>query len=154
MFLKLLSWISFSVQNLDEQGKHLQFFFPITTYFLFLLSCIGIELTSDVVLVSGVQQSELVTHIHIPIPFQILFPYRLLHNLYFVTYMSRFPCALQWILVIYLFYIQQCVYVNPNLLIYPSPITFLSIKNILFFPSFIKPAICSLLGDSLFNLQI
>ena len=30
-------------------------------------------------------------------------------------------CALQQALVDYLFYIQQCVYVNPKLLIYPSP---------------------------------
>ena len=31
-------------------------------------------------------------------------------------------CALQQALVDYLFYIQQCVYVNPKLLIYPSPL--------------------------------
>ena len=35
--------------------------------------------------------------------------------------LSRVPCATQWVLVDYLFYIQQCVYFNPKLLIYPSP---------------------------------
>ena len=33
-----------------------------------------------VVLVSGVQQSDSVTHIHVSILFQILFPYRLLQS--------------------------------------------------------------------------
>ena len=36
---------------------------------------------NDVVLVSGVQQSDSVIHIHISILFQILFPCRLLHNI-------------------------------------------------------------------------
>ena len=35
--------------------------------------------------------------------------------------LSRVPCAIQQVLISYLFYIQQCVYVNPNLPIYPSP---------------------------------
>ena len=35
----------------------------------------------NVVLVSGIQQSDSVIHIHIFILFQILFPYRLLHNI-------------------------------------------------------------------------
>ena len=34
---------------------------------------------------------------------------------------SRVPCAKQQVLISYLFYIQQCVYLNPNLPIYPSP---------------------------------
>ena len=32
-------------------------------------------------LASGVQQSDSVTHIHVPILFQILFPFRLLQNI-------------------------------------------------------------------------
>ena len=36
------------------------------------------------------------------------------------TVLSRVPCAMQQVLISYLFYIQQCVYVNPNLPIYPS----------------------------------
>ena len=35
--------------------------------------------------------------------------------------LSRGPCAIQQVLISYLFYIQQCVYFNPNLPIYPSP---------------------------------
>ena len=35
----------------------------------------------NVVLVSGVEQSDSVLHIHITILFQILFPYRLLQNI-------------------------------------------------------------------------
>ena len=34
--------------------------------------------------------------------------------------LSRVPCAIQQVLICYLFYIQQCVYVSPNLPIYPS----------------------------------
>ena len=33
--------------------------------------------------------------------------------------LSIVPCAKQQVLVVYLFYRQQCVYVNPKLLIYP-----------------------------------
>ena len=50
--------------------------------------------------------------IYICIIFQI-FP------LQFITILSRVPCALQQVLV-YLFYIWQCVDVNPKLLICPS----------------------------------
>ena len=32
-------------------------------------------------------------------------------------------CAKQQVLVVYLFYIQQCVYVNSKLLIFPSPLS-------------------------------
>ena len=37
-------------------------------------------MTYNVVLISGVQQSESVIHMHTSIPFQILFPQRLLHR--------------------------------------------------------------------------
>ena len=37
------------------------------------------------------------------------------------TVLSRVPCAIHQVLVSYLSYIQQCVYFNPNLPIYPSP---------------------------------
>ena len=36
---------------------------------------------NNVVLVSGVQQSDLVIHIHVSILFQILFPFKLLQNI-------------------------------------------------------------------------
>ena len=38
--------------------------------------------------------------------------------------LSSVPCAIQLVLVSYLFYIQQCVYVHPNLLIYHFPSCF------------------------------
>ena len=36
--------------------------------------------------------------------------------------LSRVPCAIQQVLISYLFYIQQCVYVNPNLQFIPHPL--------------------------------
>ena len=36
---------------------------------------------NNVVLISGIQQSDSVIHIHVSILFQILFPFRLLHNI-------------------------------------------------------------------------
>ena len=53
----------------------------------------------------SIQQSDSV--IHIFILFQILFPYRLLQNIEWSF------CALQQVLVGYLFYKQQCVCLNP-----------------------------------------
>ena len=35
--------------------------------------------------------------------------------------LNRVPCTIQQVLISCLFYIQQCVYANPNLPIYPSP---------------------------------
>ena len=49
--------------------------------FFFFLNVIGVELIYNVVLVSGVQQSASVIHIHIFILFQILFPYRSLQSI-------------------------------------------------------------------------
>ena len=56
-----------------------------------LLFYIGVELVNTVVLVSGVQQSDSVIHIHISILFQIIFPYRLLQSII----LSIAPCAIQ-----------------------------------------------------------
>ena len=44
--------------------------------------------------------------------------------------LSRVPCAIQQVLISYLFYIQQHVYVNPNLPIYPSPPSQMLLKQI------------------------
>ena len=68
-----------------EVRKHQQFFQPyhalfFTLFFsLLLLHFIGVELASSVVFVSGVQQRASV--IRVSIPFQMLFPYRLLQNI-------------------------------------------------------------------------
>ena len=45
------------------------------------LNFIGVQLIYNVVLVSDVQQSDSVIHIHIFIVFQILFPYRSLQSI-------------------------------------------------------------------------
>ena len=62
-------------------------------------------------------ESTLVIHKQLSILYWILFPYRLLQNTEqsSLCYTVR-PCRL--------FYIQYWVYVNPNLLIYPSPSSF------------------------------
>ena len=49
--------------------------------FLKILFYIGVELINTIVLVSGVQQSDSVIHIHVSILFQILFPFRLLQSI-------------------------------------------------------------------------
>ena len=55
-----------------------KFYFIIFFNFLFY---IGVELINNVVLVSGIQESDSVIHIHVSLLFQILFPFRLLHNI-------------------------------------------------------------------------
>ena len=69
---------------------------------------------NNVVLVSGVQQSDSVIPMEVSFLFQILFPFRLLKNIEpsFLCY-SVGPC---WLSILYI----VCVYVNLKLLIYPS----------------------------------
>ena len=55
----------------------------------------------NVVLVSGVQQSESVIHIHI----STLFFFRLFSHIGHYRVLSRVPCAIQQVLISYLFYI-------------------------------------------------
>ena len=50
--------------------------------------------------------------------------------------LNSFPCAIQQVLVNYLFYVQQCVYTIPILLIYPFPRKF-DLKFFFNFVSFI-----------------
>ena len=57
---------------------------PSNTYyhiFLNFIFYIGVWLINSVLLVSGVQQSDSIIHVHVSILFQILFPFRLLHNI-------------------------------------------------------------------------
>ena len=49
--------------------------------FLNFLFYIGVELINNVVLASGLQQSDSAIHIHLSILLQILFPCRLLKNI-------------------------------------------------------------------------
>ena len=44
--------------------------------------------------------------------------------------LSRVLCAIQQVLISYLVYTQQCIYVNPNLPIYPSPASHLVTINL------------------------
>ena len=44
------------------------------------------------------------------------FPFHLGHR----RALSRVPCAIQQVLISYLLYTQQCIYVNPNLPVHPT----------------------------------
>ena len=80
--------------------------------FFFFLFKIKVQLICNIVLVSGVQQSDSVIY-----PFIILFHYRLLQDNEYSHLCYRVnPCCLSILGVIYLFYIS----VHPILLIYPS----------------------------------
>ena len=64
----------------QKKKLHLSLKFKSTKHFLKFLFYIGVSI-KNVVLVSGVQQSDSVIHIHVSILFQILFPFRLLQNI-------------------------------------------------------------------------
>ena len=67
---------------------------------------------NNVVIVSGVQQSDSVLHIHVSILFQILFPFRLLHNIEQSSLCYTVgPCWLSilFIYLLLLFFIFGCV---------------------------------------------
>ena len=66
------------------------------------------QLINNVVLVSGVQQSDSALHIHVTILFQILFPFRLWQSIEFSVAFSRS------LLVIYFKY-SRAVYINHKL---------------------------------------
>ena len=69
-------------------------------------------------IVSGVQQSDSVIHIHVSILFQILFPFRLLHNIEQSSLCYTVgPC---WLSILN---IAVCN-VSPKLPNYPSPLPF------------------------------
>ena len=76
------------------------------SFYLFLKFFLEIQLIYNAVLVSGVQQNDSDIYIY------ILF--------FFLQDIEYSPCAMQRVPVGYLFYIQQYVYFNPKLLIYPS----------------------------------
>ena len=74
------------------------FFLFLTLHTLFkFLFCIGLQLIYNVVLVSGVQQSDSVIHIH------TLFFSKFFSHLVYSRILSRVPCAIQQVLVGYLF---------------------------------------------------
>ena len=74
--------VLFSPLLFTDTSKPAAFFFVIHLIILFyflLFIYIRVYLTDNVVIVSGVQQSDSV--IHVSILFQIIFPFRLLHNI-------------------------------------------------------------------------
>lgn len=94
--------------------------FSLSLFFFcdaFCLIFIGVQLIYSVVLVSSISQSELAVQIHISPLFKIFFP-----KIGYYKMLSRIFCAIQYILVSYLFSVQQSAYVNPNLPIYLSPL--------------------------------
>ena len=70
------------------------------------------------VFISGVQQSKSVIHIHIyiPVPFQILFPYRLLHSLGYI-----FPVLCSWSLLSVYFICSRVHLSSPTSSLSPAP---------------------------------
>ena len=72
-----------------------------------------LECSYNVVLVSDVQQSEESVICYL-LFFQTSFP--LDHH----GALNRVPCHIQQVLISYLFYTQQCIYVNSNLPIYST----------------------------------
>ena len=57
-------------------------------------------------------------HIYIYHPYSFFF--QILFHIGYYRILSSVPCAIQQVFINYLFYIQQCIYVNLSLLIYPS----------------------------------
>ena len=94
-------------------------FCPLSFHFSFFLSLFlsEVQLIYNVVLISGVQQRELVIHTYTYF-FHILFHYGLLQDIEY--------CSLHHTLgpFVYLFCIQQCISANSKPLIYTSPAPF------------------------------
>ena len=80
---------------------------------------IEVQLIYNVVLVSGVQHSESAICTHMAPLYQFLFLYRSLLSTVLVL------CSKSLLVIYFLFYIQQCVYVDPSLPIYLSPLSLL-----------------------------
>ena len=73
----------------------------VILFFFFLI--IGVQLTYNVVLVSGVEQSESVIHKH-------TFFFGFFSWVGYYRVLSKFPCAIPWVPVTYVFCVQQ--YIN------------------------------------------
>ena len=65
--------------------------------FLFLVNCIAVYLLYNTVLVSAVQQSESIIHIHIPPLFQISFPFRLPQSTESTVLYNKFASVIYFI---------------------------------------------------------
>ena len=96
---KTLTW---PVIGENEKVSFFFFFSDLQAFKKFLFS-IRLELIYNAMLVSGSQQSDLATHIHVPILFQILFPFRVLN----IEYGVEFPVLYSRSLLV-IFYTVQC----------------------------------------------
>ena len=114
--------------------------YTVDAFYLFLkfLFYIITQLINNVMLVSGVQQVTffIYAYIHMYIWICVYYTYlffRSFSHLGYYRKFSRVPCAIQQVLVDYLFQIQQCVPVNLKLSIpppYPAPPWSFSYKSI------------------------
>ena len=86
-------------------------------FFLLTFNLIFILYWHIVDTVCQCQVDSTVIQLHI---YMCLFFFRFFSHIGYYRILS-IPCATQQVLTDYLFYIYQCVYVNPKLLIYPSP---------------------------------
>ena len=105
--LRFSNSFSFSSQLLCYH--YLTFFKIRELKFMLMFLKIELQLIYNVVLVLDVQQNDSVIHTYVTIFLRFFF----LIGCYKI--LSIFPCTIQQVLVGYLFYIQQCVYVNPEL---------------------------------------
>ena len=91
--------------------------------FFIVLSFIEVQLTYIVVIISAMQQSDSVIHIHTSILFQIIFLHRLSQN-----FGQSSLCYVHQVPIGQLFHIPQCAYASPKPWEGPSfpppPVTF------------------------------
>ena len=87
---------------------------PITSFIFFFIE---VQLIYNVVLVSGVQQRDSDIDIDIDID-RYRYRYRYRYVIGYYKVLNIVPCAIQYNLIVYLFYIRQCVSLNTKLLIY------------------------------------
>ena len=81
------------------------YYYYTVKLFSFFFCFVGVQLTYNIVLVSGIQQSQSVMYINISILFSHICYYKLL---------SRFSCAIQQVLINHLFYTVVCIcYFHP-----------------------------------------
>ena len=79
-----------------------------------LLFYIGIQLINNIVLISNIQQSDSVIHVHASVLFQILFPVRLLQNIEQSSLCYTIgPC---WLSILNIYFKYSAVSMDQNVL--------------------------------------
>ena len=113
-FKSVSVYVNLSKNSLSPKYGMYKTLVPFLPLFFFFLIFIEVQLIYDVLF----QVYSKVNHLYIYI-YPLFFRFYSHIGLYRV--LSRVPCAIQQVLVVCLFYIQECVYVNPHLPTYPSP---------------------------------